>query len=115
MITGVDQGSCTIQVAFAGDDNYHPLAVSDLQTVTVVDGEQELTIADPYGEEPVLVVGGTLALVNEPTVAAGSDPGGTLSYRAATASAAVCSVGSADGSVQGLTPGIVWWKSKRRR
>ena len=53
----------------------------------------------------MLVVGGTLALVNEPTVMAGADPGGTLSYRAATASSAVCSVGASDGSVQGLTPG----------
>ena len=104
-ITGLDQGSCTIQVAFAGDDNYYSLSAADLQTVTVVDGNQQLTLDAPYGESPSLSVGGTLALVNEPTIAAGANPGGALSYRAAPASAGVCSVGAGDGVVTGESVG----------
>ena len=105
VITGLDQGSCTIQVAFAGNGNYNPLTATDLQTVTVVDGNQQLTFSDPYGEEPTLAVGGTLAIVNAPVATAGSGAGGAISYREAPGSTGICSVNASDGTVTGVTLG----------
>ena len=105
VITGLDQGFCTIEVAFAGNENYEPLTATDLQTVRVVDGNQQLTFSDPYGEEPALAVGGTLAIVNAPVATAGSDPGGVINYREAPGSTGICSVNAGDGTVTGEAVG----------
>ena len=81
VITALAVGDCTIQVAFAGDENYNGLAAGNLQTVTVSMGGQVIVISEPYGEEPTLVVGDSLSIVNAPTVTAGGQPGGELTYR----------------------------------
>ena len=105
VITGLEQGSCTIQVAFAGNGNYDPLTATDLQTVTVLDGNQQLTFSDPYGEAPALVVGGTLAIVNAPVATAGSGAGGAINYRESGSSTGICSVNANDGTVTGEAVG----------
>ena len=94
-ITAVGVGDCTVQLAFSGNENYHPLAARDLQTVTVTPGRQVVTLDEPYGTDPTLVVGGALVVVNPPTTSGG----GTLAYRVKSSSASYCSVETADGTV----------------
>ena len=105
VISGLVPGSCTIQVAFAGDVNYLALGARDLQTVTVAAGAQVVTFSDPYGVDPALVAGEELEIVTAPVSAAGSGTGGTLSYRVESGSASYCSVVAADGTVTGLDVG----------
>ena len=48
-VTGIETGDCTVQVAFAGDNQYGPLAVTDLQTLPV--GGRTLSLTwNPYKE-----------------------------------------------------------------
>ena len=105
VVTGVAKGSCTIQVAFAGDDNYEPLAATDLQVLTVTDLDQTLAISNPYDGVAEMMVGDILALVNAPTATLeNGDTGGAITYQIATASAAVCTV-AGDGTVTATAVG----------
>ena len=103
-ITGIKiGGSCVVQVAFAGDDNYEALATTTLQAVAVEAASQTVTFREPYGEEPVLVAGGILALVNEPVAAAGEGDGGALSY--SSGDTAICTVDAGTGEITGIAVG----------
>ena len=105
VVRGISRGDCVVQVAFAGDDDYNALPEQDLQTVSVLDLDQEIDIDEPYGASPALRVGDTLALVNAPTATAGENPGGSVTYRVASASDNSCSVVAGDGTVTALKPG----------
>ena len=98
-ITGLAEGDCTIQVAFAGDDNYNASDAAHLQTVTVGEPVQKILAAEPYGTEPSMRVGEVLAVVNAPSATAGESAGGLLTYRIATGSESVCEVVPASGAV----------------
>ena len=105
VVTGVEVGNCTVRAAFAGNTNYGALAEGNLQTITVVKGDQTFTFNDVYGASPTLAVGETLSVVTGPRVAAGSDPGGAMTYGVKSGSATYCSVNAADGTITGSAPG----------
>ena len=73
-ITGIKLGvnACNVQIAFAGNNKYHPLTAKRLQQFSVVAAPQKLTFSDPYGAGPTLEVDGTLALIDVPV----ADQGG---------------------------------------
>ena len=95
---------CVVQVAFAANTNYEAWPIGNFATVTVAAGAQTVTISEPYGEEPTLGVGGTLALVNPPVATAGEDAGGAVSYRNKDMAESICAV-AADGTVTGKALG----------
>ena len=105
VVTGVEVGSCTVRAAFAGNANYSAIGEGNLQTITVVAGDQTLTFNDVYGATPSLLVGETLAVVNGPSAAAGSGAGGAITYSVKTGSETYCSVEPSDGTVTGSAPG----------
>ena len=98
--TTINPNDCVIQVAFDGGDNYNPLVATDLQSVVVTDGIQEITISEPYGREPNMAVGDTLRLVTPPV----SVQGGVVSYHAATVTSEKCRV-AVDGTITALAAG----------
>ena len=54
--------SCIIQVAFDANDNYEAKDAADLATISVGTGRQTLTFSEPYGADPSVMMGETLAL-----------------------------------------------------
>ena len=104
-VSGLTVGTCTIQVAYAGDDNYLPYDAADLQTINVVAGSQVITISDPYGTSAEVPMGEDLSVAAVPTVSAGSGDGGTLTYRVQSGSENYCSVGETDGVISGIAMG----------
>ena len=105
VVSGLTVGSCTIQVAYAGDDNYLPFDAADLQTIDVVAGSQVITISEPYGTSAEVPMGEDLSVAIVPTVSAGSGDGGTLTYRVKSGSEDYCSVGETDGVITGIAMG----------
>ena len=93
--------SCIIQVAFDANDDYEAKDAADLATVSVVAGTQILTVSEPYGAEPSLMMGNTLPLVEGSEPAA--DQGGAISYR--SADTAICTVDSGTGEITPVMPG----------
>ena len=93
--------SCIIQVAFDANDNYEAKDAADLATIDVEAGTQILTFGEPYGTDPALMMGETLALTvgSEPT----ADQGGVISYR--SADTAICTVDSGTGEITPVMPG----------
>ena len=104
-VSGLSVGPCTVQVAYAGDDNYMAFDAADLQTIDVVAGSQVFTIGDPYGESAEVPMGEDLSIAAAVTVAAGSGAGGTLTYRVKSGSESYCSVGETDGVITGIAMG----------
>ena len=100
-ITGLTAGNCTVQVAFAGDANYGALAVTDLQTVSVVGGLQTLASGETYGSSPTVAVGETLAVAEGPV----GSRGGDIGWQAKAGSEAFCSVDGNTGAVTGVAVG----------
>ena len=97
---------CVIQVAFAGDDNYNASAAMDLQSITVLDQDQNITIANPYGANLTMAVGEIKGLINVPTatIADGSN-GGDITYHLTSSTASgVCEL-DAEGTISALKPG----------
>ena len=92
---------CTIQVAFGANENYEAKDAADLATIDVEAGTQILTFGEPYGTDPALMMGETLAVVegNEPV----ADQGGAISYR--SADTAICTVDSGTGEITPVMPG----------
>ena len=105
VVSGLTVGSCTIQVAYAGDDNYEAYIAADLQTIDVVAGSQVITISEPYGTSAEVPMGEDLSVAIVPTVSAGSGDGGTLTYRVKSGSENYCSVGETDGVITGIAMG----------
>ena len=100
-VTGLSAGVCTVEVAFSGDDDYEAYSKADLQTITVVRGVQSLTFRDPYGAEPTLKSGETLAISSPPM----GSQNGAISYQIKTGSETYCEVGAGDGIINGLGAG----------
>ena len=92
---------CTVQVAFDANDNYEARDAADFAIIAVVAGEQRVTFGEPYGADPSLMMGDTLALAegNGPV----SDQGGVLSYQSADTS--ICTVDSTTGEVTPVAVG----------
>ena len=108
-VTGILAGNCTIQVMFAGDDNYEALEASDLSPViSVTQLDQKISSENPYGENPTMGVGGSLIIINEPTATILNNDGenvagGEITYEVSSPS--VCQVDNRDGTVEAQTPG----------
>ena len=102
IITGISAGTCTVQVEFAGNNDYGALALTDLQAVTVTPGIQGITLAElgTYGEGPTVMVGGQLMVVEDPI----ASQGGAIGYQVKDGSQSYCTVG-ADGTVEGSAKG----------
>ena len=92
---------CVIQVAFDTNENYNAKGVADLATLEIIQGSQIVTFSEPYGADPSLMMGATLALVvgSEPV----SDQGGAISYQSADTS--ICTVNSATGEIAPVAVG----------
>ena len=105
-VTAAAAGSCTVQIAWSGDDDTAPTSPQSLLTalpivVTSNDAAAALTEA-AYGAIYDLTVGGTpLAIASAPTPGTGQT--GALEYRTSTPE--TCSVDSGTGAVTGLAVG----------
>ena len=67
-VTGLALGRCSVLATFDGGKNYTADTGVFFLEVTVAHPAQNIAVANPYGENPVVGVGGTLAVVNPPTV-----------------------------------------------
>ena len=85
MVTGLDFGDCTIQVAFDGDSNYDALDVTDLQTIAV-GGKDSLFTWNPYREGVEYRVG-VESMIGEVNV---ENTGATVSYEVVNAGDTGC-------------------------
>ena len=108
IVTGIAPGDCILQVAFAGDDNYNALDATDLQTVVVTEWNQTIVAENPYGENPSLTAGQTLAIVNEPEativdLAGEEQAGGAITYT--TSDSSICTIAADGTSVKGVAVG----------
>ena len=104
-VMGVGAGSCTVQIAWSGDDNNAPTSAQNLLAALPIvasgsDAAAALT-QDAYGASPDLKVGATLAVSTAPTP--GTGQAGAAQYRSGTPK--VCSVDLSTGAITGTTVG----------
>ena len=105
-VTGAAAGSCTIQIAWSGDDDHAPTSaqnlVASLPIVANSNDAAAVLTDSAYGDSSGLVVGGTpLNIASAPAPGAGQT--GALEYRSSTPD--TCSVDSSTGAVTGLGAG----------
>ena len=109
-IIGIDSGDCTVQVEFAGNDDYNALDVTPLQTVTV--GGRSFTLPwNPYKDGVEYRVGSTGA-IGEAEV---GDTGATVKYEVVDEGETGCSLQSDGVTLSFTSHGICTVRARGRR